>query len=57
MMIKLKSTLNVTPSYINNFFTHISFGGCPHGVYGAIPDEIVHTTLLGLLEYIVDGMG
>ena len=41
---------------INNCFINIGFGGCERNVYGATPAEIIHAVLLGLCEYIADGM-
>jgi hypothetical protein len=33
---------------IDNFFTPMSFGGFPRGIYGGTPAEILHAVLLGL---------
>ena len=41
---------------INNCFHNISFGGCDRNIYGATPAEILHAVLLGLCEYIAEGM-
>ena len=41
---------------INNCFHDISFGGCDRNVYGATPAELLHAVLLGLCEYIAEGM-
>ena len=41
---------------INNCFHNISFGGCERNIYGATPAEILHAVLLGLCEYIAEGM-
>ena len=41
---------------INNCFSHLSFGGCPRNVYGGTPPEILHLFLLGLCDYIAEGM-
>ena len=41
---------------INNCFSHLSFGGCPRNVYGGTPPEILHAFLLGLCDYIAEGM-
>ena len=41
---------------IKNCFHNISFGGCNRNIYGATPAELLHAVLLGLCEYIVEGM-
>ena len=56
LLVKQKNTMNVTHSHPLNFFTRISFGGCPCGVYGGTPAKILHTALLGLCRYIIDGI-
>ena len=38
---------------IGNCFTPMSFDGCPCGIYGGIPVDIVHAMLLGLYQYVV----
>ena len=34
----------------------MSFGGDPRGVYGGTPAEILHAVLLGLCDYISEGI-
>ena len=41
---------------INNCFHQLSFGGCDRNIYGATPAEVLHAVLLGLCDYIADGM-
>ena len=41
---------------IDNCFHHLSFGGCNRNIYGATPAEMLHAFLLGLCDYIAEGM-
>ena len=41
---------------IKNCFHELSFGGSPFNIYGATPAELLHAVLLGLCEYIAEGM-
>ena len=41
---------------IKNCFHDLSFGGCNRNIYGATPAELLHAVLLGLCEYIAEGM-
>ena len=41
---------------IHNCFSKLSFGGDPRGVYGGTPAEILHAVLLGLCDYISEGI-
>ena len=41
---------------IDNCFSHISFGGCNRNIYGGTPAEMLHAVLLGLCEYISEGI-
>ena len=41
---------------IKNCFHYLSFGGCKRNIYGATPAELLYAVLLGLCEYIVEGM-
>ena len=41
---------------IKNCFHDLSFGGCKRNIYGATPAELLHAVLLGLCEYIAEGM-
>ena len=41
---------------ITNAFNQLRFGGCDRGIYGATLAEILQDMLLGLCEYIDEGM-
>ena len=41
---------------INNCFHHLSFGGCDRNIYGGTPAEMLHAVLLGLCDYISEGL-
>ena len=41
---------------ISNCFHQLSFGGCNRNIYGATPAEVLHAVLLGLCDYIAEGM-
>ena len=41
---------------INNCFDDLTFRGCAWGIYGAISAEILYAILLGLSEYVAEGM-
>ena len=47
--LKSKSFLDV-----HNAFSHLSFGGCKRGIWGATPVEILHAVQLGLCEYLCE---
>jgi hypothetical protein len=37
-------------------FREFSFGNNPMGIYGSLPFEILHAWLLGLMEYMLEGV-
>ena len=41
---------------IKNCFHSLSFGGCSRNIYGGTPAEMLHAVLLGLCDYISDGL-
>ena len=41
---------------IKKYFDDLSFGGCIRGLYGVAPAEKVHGSLLGLCDYIPEGI-
>ena len=41
---------------MNNCFTQMSFGDCERSIYGGTPAEILHAVLLGLCDYIAEGI-
>ena len=41
---------------INNCFHHLSFGGCDRNIYGGTLAEMLHAVLLGLCDYISEGL-
>ena len=48
------SLTNFLPRH--NCISNLNFGGCPRNVYGGTRPEILHTVLLGLCEYIAEGI-
>ena len=40
--------------FIKNAFHKIDFGGCPHGIHGCTPVDIMHTVLHGIFVYTKD---
>ena len=41
---------------VDNYFTPMSFGGCPREIYGGTLAETSHAALLGLCQYVAEGM-
>ena len=41
---------------ISNCFHQLSFDGCSMNIYGATPAEVLHGVLLGIYDYIAEGM-
>jgi hypothetical protein len=41
---------------VDNAWRHLEFGGCPYGIHGCVPGEIVHALQLGVMTMTVDGL-
>ena len=41
---------------VDNAWNHLDFGGCPYGIHGNVPGEIVHALQLGIVTRATDGL-
>ena len=41
---------------VDNAWRHIDFGGCPYGIHGCVPGEIVHALQHGIMPMTTDGL-
>ena len=41
---------------VNNAWNSMCFGGCPYGIHGCVPGEIVHALQLGLIPRVLEGL-
>jgi hypothetical protein len=41
---------------VDNAWRHLGFGGCPYGIHGCVPGEIVHALQLGIMPMTIDGL-
>jgi hypothetical protein len=41
---------------VDNAWRHLEFGGCPYGIHGSVPGEIVHALQHGIMPMTTDGL-
>jgi hypothetical protein len=41
---------------VDNAWTNLDFGGCPYGIHGSVPGEIVHALQHGIMAMATDGL-